>query len=869
MILLGVNTMAFNLDVKENVLDNGLTVLTVEDHSTPVFTIMLWVPAGSITEEEGKSGLSHFLEHAYSLGSDKLKPREMSTLVQKWGGFKNAFTGKDYTAYYENLPSEHLEKIIELEADRFSTLAVPPEKFESEKLVIMEERRLRTDNSHFGKIFEIMNDRVYGSHPYHKPVIGFMEDIENLTREDILNYYRKHYTPANATFVVTGDIDTGKTLELFRKYFGHLPSGKKIKVSPKAASLKKEYRQVVFKDTEAPFIYIAYPTVDIDNPDIYPLTILATVLSDGSSSRFTQNIRNTKKIVNSANAGFSPQRSTSLFTLSAEGKPGIPILDVEDALYEEIEAVKTSGLTDAEIARALKMTEASFLLGLESTIAKASVIGRYQSLSSEGWRFIENYIPRLREVKSADVVRVAKKYLTSGNRSVITMLPEVSEDRNIPLIEQYEDITRYTYPNGIILLYRPDFKAPGVTIQTGFRAGAAMNAPEKAGLASVTASLLLTGTETMTEEEIAEKLDNIGAVYSVDCGYDSTVLSFTALSGDFSEVFGIMCEAASRPAFEEEKLHRVIDEHISSYRADSAKTASIGNRLFRESVYNGHPYGSLSGGYEETLKNISRDDVLKFHRQHYSPEKMIITVVGNVKAETVMEAVEKRLTSLNSTAAEGEILLSSAKKPDGRKIYLRNKEGQTQAFVIMGYPSIKRDSDDYEAFVIMNRILGGGGFASRLVSNVRTKQGLAYSIYSSVQPMLAEGPFLISFQTKNESLSQALNSIFDEMERMKNETVSEEEFENVRNGFIGSLPFQTETGSQRAGAMLNGQFNNLGMDYLEKRNERIKTLTADDIRNAARKYLNTENIVITVVSAAGEMSDQLAEFGEVMIQDNF
>ncbi len=134
--------------------------------------------------------------------------------------------------------------------------------------------------------------------------------------------------------------------------------------------------------------------------------------------------------------------------------------------------------------------------------------------------------------------------------------------------------------------------------------------------------------------------------------------------------------------------------------------------------------------------------------------------------------------------------------------------------------------------------------------------------------MLAEGPFLISFQTKNESLAQALNSIFGEMERMKNETVSEEEFENVRNGFIGSLPFQTETGSQRAGAMLNGQFNNLGMDYLEKRNERIKTLTADDIRNAARKYLNTENIVITVVSAAGEMSDQLAEFGEVMIQDN-
>ena len=254
---------------------------------------------------------------------------------------------------------------------------------------------------------------------------------------------------------------------------------------------------------------------------------------------------------------------------------------------------------------------------------------------------------------------------------------------------------------------------------------------------------------------------------------------------------------------------------------------------------------------------------LKFHNKYFTPENMIVTVVGNVKAEQVMEAVEKRLTSLNSTASDMNTELPVARKPEGRKILLQNKEGQTQAYVKMGYPTIRRASEDYEALVIMNRILGGGGLASRLTANVRTKQGLAYSIYSSAQPLLAEGPFTVAFQTKNESLAQAMNSIFEEMERMKSEPVDEEEFNNVRNGFIGSLPFQTETSAQKARALLNGQFHNMSMDYLNVRNEKIKALTPEDIQKAAQKYLDTENIVITVVTQSDEVIEQLQQFGEV------
>ncbi len=868
LILSGATAMAFDLGVKEYNLNNGLSLLMVEDNSCPVFTIMLWVPAGGITEEEGKSGLSHFLEHSYSMGSAKLKARELSELVRKWGGYKNAFTGKDYTAYYENLPSQYLEKIIELEADRFTTLAFPEDKFESEKLVIMEERRLRTDNSHFGQIFELINENAYGKHPYHHPVIGYMKDIEGLSRDDLVNYYKKHYVPANACFVVVGDIDAQKTLALFNKYFGNIPSGKKIITAPKKASLSREYRQVVYKDTEAPFICIAFPTVTIDDSDSYPLLILNSILSEGASSRFTVNIKNSKQIVNFAATGFSPQRSTTLFTIVAEGKPGVPILDVERALYEEIEAIKQYGVKDEEISRAAKKTEASFLLDLESTLSRASVIGRYETLSSEGWKYIEKFIPRLKKVKSSDIERVAKKYLKENNRTVITMVPEVAEDRTIPETDQYEKTTRYVYPNGLTVLYQLDSSIRGVTIQMGLKAGSVMVSPEKAGLASVTADLLLTGTETMTEESIAQTLDNIGADYSVRCGYDSAVLNFNALSEDFETIFSIMSDVVARPAFEEEKLERIVDEHISQYRAATAKTSWMASRLYRETVYKNHPYGNLSGGYEDSLNHITRDDVLKFHRQYYTPENMIVTVVGNIEEERVLNALEKRLVSLNSTADQLNRTLSVPSRPKGRVIRLQHKEGQTQAFVTMGYPAISRTSQDYEAVIIMNRILGGGGLASRLASKVRTEQGFAYSIYSSVQPLLSDGPFTISFQTKNESLGQALSSIFEEMERMKNETVPEQEFDDVRKGFINSLPFQTETSAHIAQALLNGQFYGMTLDYLDRKNRKIEELTTADIQRVAKKYLNTENIVITVISQVDEVIDQLNKFGKVSVVEN-
>jgi zinc protease len=412
------------LNVNETILDNGITLLTIEDHAAPVFALMLWVPAGARTESAGLTGISHYLEHNYSMGSSKLKPREIDAIVARCGGQKNAFTGWDYTAYYENLPKEHLALFCELEADRLATLALPEERCVSERDVITEERRRSVENSQFGMVYETMNKTAFTTHTYGHPIIGWMDDIRAYDREKAWSYYKQHYTTRNVTYVLAGDFDTAEVVTTFRRHFEPIAAGAKptLKI-PTEPPQTAERRAVVEKSVQLPAVYVGWHVPDVDHPDVLPLSLLADVLAGGRSSRFVRILKNESKLVTFASAHADQRADPGLFTVMTQAQRGVEIEVVEKAIDEQIENAQQTAVTDAELQKAKNRIEAAFVLGLETAQSKASVVGYYHSISQRGWRFLDDYLSNLLRVTADDIQRVTQQYLVKTNRTVVTLKP--------------------------------------------------------------------------------------------------------------------------------------------------------------------------------------------------------------------------------------------------------------------------------------------------------------------------------------------------------------------------------------------------------------------------------------------------------------
>ncbi|MBX7150958.1 insulinase family protein, partial [bacterium] len=254
------------IDIKRKTLPNGLTLLINENPFLPICTMMVWFRVGGRNEKQGLTGMSHYLEHCYSMGTHRFKPRENSWLIQRAGGTKNAFTSHDYTAYYANVPVDFLESLMDIEADRLINLALPEPNVISEKEVIKEEKRLRYDDSPFGKLFETLYDLSYENHPYKFPVIGTWDDLNTMTRDQMFDYYKHHYVPENIVLVIAGDVTFENALSLTEKYFGKIPKGNFLQPTILSENIQTmERRKIIQKESELPALAIAYRTVDVDH----------------------------------------------------------------------------------------------------------------------------------------------------------------------------------------------------------------------------------------------------------------------------------------------------------------------------------------------------------------------------------------------------------------------------------------------------------------------------------------------------------------------------------------------------------------------------------------------------------------------------
>jgi zinc protease len=424
LLLLGLAVQARPAEVVvEATLDNGLRVLLLEDHRSPVITSQLWYRVGSRNEQPGLSGLSHYLEHMMFKGTPKYGPRVLSRLLEEQGASENAYTSQDATVYFVTIAAEKIDLVLDLEADRMRNLLLEPREVDAERKVIMEERRTRTDDDPVGALAEELNAAAFKAHPYRIPTIGFVTDIPQLTAADLRAWYDTYYQPNNAILVLVGDFAASDMLARVRTRFGGIPRGPDPPpVRVVEPEQRGERRVWVRKEAQLPVIFIGYRTPNHQAPESYALDVLSTVLSGGRASRLYQRLVYEQRLALDAGGDYTRlSLDPDLFTFYATVLPEKTVDDVERALLAEVERLRTDPVGAEELQRAKNQIEAAFVFRQDSMYARASTLGSYELVG--GWRLRDAYLPGIRAVTTEDLRRVARQYFLRDRQTTAILVP--------------------------------------------------------------------------------------------------------------------------------------------------------------------------------------------------------------------------------------------------------------------------------------------------------------------------------------------------------------------------------------------------------------------------------------------------------------
>ena len=424
LVLLAQGTEARGLEVFETTLDNGLKVLMLEEHKAPVVTFHIWYRVGSRNEQFGRTGLAHLVEHMMFKGTEKIGAQEFSQRVRRNGGRDNAFTSEDYTGYFVTIAADRIELPLELEPDRMVNLRLDPAEFERERSVVMEERRLRTDDDPSSALWEEVQAAAFKAYPYGHPVIGWMEDLKQLIRTDVQSFYKMYYIPNNAVIVVVGDFDRAQLLPKIQEAFGSIPRAPEPQPVRSDEPPQRGERRVVLRrpDARLPSLVAGYHVPNLKDPDGYALDVLEVILAGGKSARLYRRLVYEKQLALNASAYYSRvSAAPDLFTLFASPLPGKTVDDLEQALYAEIERLKTELVSARELQKAKNQIEASFIFSQDSIFSLARQLASYEMVGD--WRYWEAYLPGIRAVTREDIQRVTQKYFTKENRTVGVLIP--------------------------------------------------------------------------------------------------------------------------------------------------------------------------------------------------------------------------------------------------------------------------------------------------------------------------------------------------------------------------------------------------------------------------------------------------------------
>ena len=881
------------LNVQKRTLDNGLTLLILEKHDIPVVSSTIWYQVGSAYETQGQTGISHFLEHLLFKGTPRYGKGAIDTLTAANGGYNNAGTIFDYTMYYFNFSSDRWELALELEADRMRNCLFDIQEFEAERKVVLEEFKQQQDSPWGELAIEVEKTMFPDRHPYQHPVIGWQEDLQRITREEVLEYYRNYYAPNNATIVVVGDVNVEDVVERVAQHFVHIPPNPALpELQAKLLKQKEEQRVTIYQESHLKRLQIGYHGVALADDDCYALDVLDQILSHGKTSRLYQRLVEKEQVVNFIDSYNHPRRFPGVFYLFAALSPGVGSDVVEKMIDEELHRVQHESISDQELLKAHNVIAADFMFEKETASGLAHALGEYEV--THRYEYIHDYAERIEEVSAEDVRRVAQKYLKKKYRTVGWALPKDPKLEQIELAEEETLIPppasdmvfhkpsatslytgrhplpgtpllktpgvfsneshhfkhhRWVLDNGLTILFLEQHSLPILSIDAFVEAGQRYESDAQAGVAVLTGQLLDEGTYSRTGFDIANAIESVGGSLETQ----SQGASVHVLSKDAILAMELLSDILRHPKFETEQLEKKRARILASIEGDDDNPSLVAYNLFREMVYGPHPYHRPRKGYKESVTKLSRDDVCRYYQNFFRPNNTILAIVGDAEPEQIFENVRRFFGGWKYQELPSLPELHIP-KPEGciRQHIEREKE---QVHIYLGHLGITRNNPDFYRLFTMDHILGvGAGFTDRISKSLRDEQGLAYTVSANISFSAEKEPgiFMAYIGTSPQNVEQAIEGFLQEIRRIRDEAVTEDELNLVKNYISGSYVFNFETGSQLARYLANIERYQLGDDFIWDFPNIIQEITIEDIQEAARKYLDSDNYYIASVGKAQE-----------------
>jgi zinc protease len=876
---------------RERTLPNGLKVFSSVDRGTPNVTVQVWYGVGSKDDPEGRSGFAHLFEHLMFKATRDMPSETFDRLTEDVGGFNNAFTADDMTAYYEVVPANHLERLLWAESQRLGSLVVDDASFKSERDVVKEELRSRVLSDPYGRFVSLLIPaNSYTTHPYHRAGIGSIEELDAATIDDVLNFHAEYYRPDNAALIVVGNFDDKALDAWVDQYFGAIPTPKtplkRVTVVEPARTGPKTVTGYA-PNVPLPAVAITWQGPKASDPDAAALTVLDAILSGGKSSRLYNSLVYDQQIAQAAFSSAELNAQPGLFYVGAIMAGGKTVEEGEKALLAQVAKLRDAPPTVAELAEAKTELIAGAVRQRETIDGRGFVLGSALVLEGDAAK-ANSGIAELNAVTAADVQRVAKKYLPEDRMVAIRYLDEsqrpagekaeaaaapvpvatrpftgqpvtlaAEADRKKPpglgqaVAPVLPTPAEKTLANGLRVIVARSSDLPLATADLTVKAGSVLDPAGKAGVAAMAADLLTEGAGGRSAVEIAAQTEALGADLGAGAGSESTSVTLNVLPQNLDAAMAIMADVALKPAFAQEELDRSRDQSIDSFQVGMKRPGTVAGYVSAPAVWSGTPYGDLTT--PTTLKALKREDLAAFHQTWFRPDNAVLVITGDISADEGFALAQKAFGSWKAPAAAlpAAPKVSGANRPRNVVVDMPNAG---QAAVIVAKRAITRDDPRYYAGLVANSVLGGG-YSARLSQEIRVKRGLAYGAYSGLSVRKGSGGFSASTQTKNESAGEVVTLIRGEMTRMAGGLPGADEMAARKSVLIGG--FGRDLATTDGLATVLGSLAVYGIDLKEVQvfTAKVDAVTPEQVRAFAAEALKPGEASVIVVGDAKLFGD--------------
>lgn len=879
----------------ERTLANGLRVYAIRDTSTANVSVQVWYDVGSKDDPRGRSGFAHMFEHLMFKQTRNLPSEAFDRLTEDVGGYNNASTADDYTNYFEVVPANHLEQLLFAEADRMATLVVEPTSFASERGVVKEELRSRVFAQPYGKLFGFYLPMIsYTRHPYARPGIGSIEDLDAATIDDIRAFHATYYRPDNAVLVVAGNFDPAQFDRWVDQYFAPVAKPKRPipRVAVKEPARTAATRYVVHaENTPLPAVVLSYQIPPDNHPDQAALAVLNAVLSSGRSSRLYQSLVYRDQLAQSAETYLDGKKDTGVLAAYAIAAGGKSIDSVEAGLKREVARLRDAPVTAAELAEAKNEILAAALARRETAEGRAFTLASSVIVDGNP-RAADQQLAAIAKVDAAAVQRVARRYLGENQVAVLQYLPQEDgapadagltvpttvETRplaippGVPVHQVASEAERTPLPavgapvaatlpprsetrlaNGlrVVTVAKPGLPLVAATMVVDTRE---LSQPGRRPEPSQFATELLTeGTRTRSATQIAAEIESLGASLDTSAGDDGDAVSLLVGSNGLAPAMTILADVVRNPAYAPDEIERVRTQAIDALQIEASNPGAIAGKVAARAVFGDSRYGRV--GTEASYRAATREQIVAAHDAAWRPDRATLILVGDVTPAKGQALAQQLFGDWQAPASPAAKPAETA-LPKTPRVVVVDLPGSGQAAVVVSRAALARGDDRFPAARLASTVLGGG-FSSRLNQEIRIKRGLSYGARAGLDANRGVGAFSATVQTKNESAPEVVDLIVGELQRIGRDPVPAAELATRKAVLSGGFGRDVETRGGLAGKLGAYVLAGQPIDAIDKALAEIESADARAVQQVAGQVLDPAGASIVVVGDAKQFADTL------------